>query len=323
MFQVQELQNIVNNAIKEINFTTEPRELYAPIEYTLEGNGKRLRPLLALMACNLFSDDISKAIKPALGLEIFHNFTLLHDDIMDKADLRRNKPTVHKKWNDNVAILSGDAMMIKAYEFFFSLEPELMSSVLPVFNQTALEVCEGQQYDMDFESRMDVTTDEYLKMIRLKTAVLLAGSLKIGAMIGGADQKNAESIYDFGINIGLIFQLQDDFLDVYGDEKTFGKQIGGDIASNKKTYLLLSALEKAEGEIRNKLLYLLHVEPEIKAKIAGVTEIYNELGIPKIIDEKIEFFYQKAKVLLNKILLPDEKKTVLLNLTESLIKRDK
>ena len=323
MYQAKELQALVNKTIKEIDFSIKPLELYAPIEYTLEGNGKRLRPLLTLMACNLFSENIDKALKPAIGIEVFHNFTLLHDDIMDKADLRRNRLTVHKKWNDNVAILSGDAMMIKAYEYFFDLEPSLLSEILPIFNKTALEVCEGQQYDMNFESRMDVTTDDYIQMIRLKTAVLLAGSLKIGALIGGADKENAQSLYEFGINLGLIFQLQDDYLDVYGDESTFGKQIGGDITSNKKTYLLLSALEKAQGEIRNKLLYLLHVEPEMNSKIQGVTEIYNELEIPHLIDSQIVHYYNKAIESFSKIKVSSEKKKALLSLAESLIKREK
>ncbi len=323
MYPAEELQRIVNNTIKKINFATEPFELYTPIEYALAGGGKRIRPLLALMACNLFSDEIQKALNPAVGIEIFHNFTLLHDDIMDKAELRRNKPTVHKKWNDNVAILSGDAMMIKAYEFFFELEPGLLAKVLPVFNKTALQVCEGQQFDMNFESRMDVNTAEYIQMITLKTAVLLACSLKAGALIGGTDEKNANCLYDFGLNLGLVFQLQDDFLDVYGDVKTFGKQIGGDITSNKKTFLLIKALELARGETRNKLLYLLHVEPDINVKIKGITDIYNELNIPQIVRNKIDFYHQKAMESLNQVNVKEDRKATLINLAESLIKREK
>jgi geranylgeranyl diphosphate synthase type II len=312
MYQAEELQIIVNDTIKKIDFGTDPVELYSPIEYALSGGGKRIRPLLTLMACNLFSDDIQKAISPALGMEIFHNFTLLHDDIMDKADLRRNKPTVHKKWNENVAILSGDAMMIKAYEYFFTLEPEQLAKVLPVFNKTALQVCEGQQYDMNFESRMDVNAEEYVQMITLKTAVLLACCLKVGSLIGGADNENSKYLYEFGLNLGLVFQLQDDYLDVYGDVNTFGKQIGGDIASNKKTFLLINALENAKGEVRNKLLYNLHVEPNTKTKIMEVTGIYNELGIPQNI----------AMNSLGKVKLPDNRKTILTQLAESLIKRE-
>ena len=323
MYQVEELHALINNRIKEIDFSIEPIELYSPIEYTLSGNGKRLRPLLTLIATNMFSEEIHKALNPAIGIEIFHNFTLLHDDIMDKAEIRRNKSTVHRKWNENVAILSGDAMMIKAYECFFTLPSSMLADILPVFNTAALQVCEGQQYDMNFESRMDVTTDEYLQMISLKTAVLIAGSLKIGALIGGSDKENADNLYDFGLNMGLIFQLQDDYLDVFGNEQTFGKQIGGDITSNKKTFLLLSALEKAQGETRNKLLYLLHVEPDTKAKINGITQIYTEMDIPKIVENKIEFYHQKAKEALAKVSIADEKKQILLNLSESLIHREK
>lgn len=323
MYQAEELQKIINNLINELDFRTEPVELYSPVEYALSGSGKRLRPLLTLMSCNLFSENIQKALKPAIGLEIFHNFTLLHDDIMDKADLRRNKPTVHKKWNENVAILSGDAMMIKAYEFFFGLEPELLSRVLPVFNKTALEVCEGQQYDMNFETRMDVSTDEYLQMITLKTAVLLAASLKIGALIGGADEKNTELLYDFGINLGIAFQLQDDYLDTFGDVKTFGKQIGGDIVANKKTYLLLSALEKATGETKNQLQKLLNEKVESEVKIKEVTAIYNQLGIPEVIKQKLDEYQNKAIKALNAVNVSSDKKELLKNISLQLLNREK
>lgn len=323
MYQTEELQSIINKRIREINFSSEPVELYSPIEYALEGGGKRIRPLLTLMACNLFSEEIHKAIDPAVGIEIFHNFTLLHDDIMDNADLRRNKPTVHKKWNDNVAILSGDAMMIKAYEFFFSLEPELLAKVLPVFNKTALQVCEGQQYDMNFESSMDINTDEYIKMITLKTAVLLACSVKVGSLIGGAGENQADLLYDFGLNLGLVFQLQDDFLDVYGDENTFGKKIGGDITSNKKTFLLINALEKAKGDIRSKLLYLLHDEPDIKSKIAGITGIYDELNIPETVKNKVDLYFNRAIKSLNNVNISENNKSLLIKLAESLNGREK
>jgi len=258
MLKFEEIQNIVNNEIAKLDFKSEPVELYQPISYVLSGNGKRLRPCLALLSCNLFNNDIRNAIKPAIGVEMFHNFTLLHDDIMDKADIRRNKPTVHKKWNENVAILSGDAMLIKTYELFFELKPNILAKVIEVFNKAALQVCEGQQYDMNFETKIDVTTDEYIKMITLKTAVLLAASLKIGAIIGGATLKDANLLYNYGINLGIAFQLQDDYLDVYGDVKTFGKKIGGDIVSNKKTYLLISAIENAKDENKHKLLNLLY-----------------------------------------------------------------
>ncbi len=324
MFQYKELQNIINNEIEQLNFNIEPFELYKPIEYVLSGSGKRLRPVLTLIACNLFSDEISKAIKPAIGLEVFHNFTLLHDDIMDKADIRRNKPTVHKKWNDNTAILSGDAMMIKAYEFFFSLNPEILAEVLPVFNKTALQVCEGQQYDMEFETRLNVTVEEYLQMITLKTAVLLASSLKIGAIIGGANEKDANLLYDFGINLGLAFQLQDDYLDVYGDVKTFGKQIGGDIVSNKKTFMLISAIEKAKDENKKRLFELINSDNfENAKKIQEVTDIYNQLNIPFILKEKLDYYHKSAINNLNQISVNNDKINILSELSKELIIREK
>ena len=295
MLKFEEIQNIVNNEIAKLDFKSEPVELYQPISYALSGNGKRLRPCLALLSCSLFNNDIRNAIKPAIGVEMFHNFTLLHDDIMDKADIRRNKPTVHKKWNENVAILSGDAMLIKTYELFFELKPNILAKVIEVFNKAALQVCEGQQYDMNFETKIDVTTDEYIKMITLKTAVLLAASLKIGAIIGGATLKDANLLYNYGINLGIAFQLQDDYLDVYGDVKTFGKKIGGDIVSNKKTYLLISAIENAKDENKHKLLNLLynkHIESH--EKIKEVTDIYNDLNIPQVLKEKLHFYHSQA-----------------------------
>ena len=295
MLKFEEIQNIVNNEIAKLDFKSEPVELYQPISYALSGNGKRLRPCLALLSCNLFNNDIRNAIKPAIGVEMFHNFTLLHDDIMDKADIRRNKPTVHKKWNENVAILSGDAMLIKTYELFFELKPNILAKVIEVFNKAALQVCEGQQYDMNFETKIDVTTDEYIKMITLKTAVLLAASLKIGAIIGRATLKDANLLYNYGINLGIAFQLQDDYLDVYGDVKTFGKKIGGDIVSNKKTYLLISAIENAKDENKHKLLNLLY-NKHIKSheKIKEVTDIYNDLNIPQVLKEKLHFYHSQA-----------------------------
>ena len=228
-------------------------KLYRPIDYVLSMGGKHLRPSLMLMACNIFSEDIAPAIKPAIGIEIFHNFTLLHDDIMDKADSRRGKPTVHKKWEENVAILSGDAMLIKAYQYISTCPEKRLSKILEVFSQTAIEVCEGQQYDMDFEKESLVTEEMYLKMIRLKTAVLLGASLKIGAIIGGANQHEANCLYDFGINIGIAFQLKDDLLDVYGNSKKFGKTIGGDITCNKKTFLLIRTINKANEKEKEEL----------------------------------------------------------------------
>ena len=239
------IHQLVMAEIKLQNETLEPKELYEPIWYTLRSGGKRLRPILVLQGCQLFHDDIERALKPALGIELFHNFTLLHDDIMDKAFMRRNQPTVHTKWDINRAILSGDAMAIQANIFIASCDAKLLPDVLGVFNKTALQVCEGQQYDLNFEIMDEVTVDQYMNMIRLKTAVLLAGSLKIGAIIGGATEKQAGLVYDFGHDMGMAFQLQDDYLDTFGDPETFGKNIGGDILSNKKTFLLIKARQRA------------------------------------------------------------------------------
>jgi len=324
MFQLIELQNLINKEIEQFNFNIKPTELYKPIKYILKGSGKRLRPVLTLMACNLFCDDIKIALKPAIGLEMFHNFTLLHDDIMDKADIRRNKPTVHKKWNNNVAILSGDAMMIKTYEFFFSLEPKTLAKVIQVFNTAALQVCQGQQYDMNFETRIDVTSAEYIRMITLKTAVLLAASLKIGAITGGASTENTDLLYNFGINLGLAFQLQDDYLDVYGDVKTFGKQIGGDIISNKKTFLLISALENATCKTKNQLLNLIKT-PDLEAskKIKDVTNIYNQLNIPLILKEKLNFYHRQTLHNISQVTVSEGRKKLLIQLSDKLLIREK
>ena len=248
MLSFNEILQKVEHEISQLSFEYPPKSLYDPIEYILSLGGKRIRPALALMACNLYQENIDNVIYPALGIEVFHNFTLLHDDLMDRADKRRNKPTVHKVWNDNTAILSGDAMLIAAYQLIGKTEPSCLKEVFDLFTETALEICGGQQYDMEFESRTDVTEPEYIEMIRLKTAVLLACSLKIGAIICGASKEDADNLYDFGINIGLAFQLQDDLLDVYGDTATFGKNIGGDITCNKKTFLLIHAFELASPE---------------------------------------------------------------------------
>src|SRR3972149_6156266 len=248
MYSFQECQEIVNKAFRNFNLQKEPSNLYKPMEYIISMGGKRIRPATVIRACNLFTDDIEEAINPVMGIEIFHNFTLVHDDIMDKAPIRRSQPTVHKKWNENIAILSGDAMCILAYRFFLKAKPEIQAKILPEFTKTALEVCEGQQLDMDFENFNNVTVSEYIRMISGKTSVLLASSLKIGAIIGGASEKDAENLYEFGKNLGIAFQLQDDLLDVFADPKKFGKKTGNDIATNKKTFLLIKALEMSKGE---------------------------------------------------------------------------
>lgn len=301
MIPIDQLQIKIEEAIKKIAYPQVPEGLYEPIAYVLEEGGKRLRPLIVLMSYNLFKNDIDIALKPAIGLEMFHNFTLLHDDIMDKADIRRNKLTVHKKWNENTAILSGDAMMIKSFQFFYDLPLKIQSEVLKTFTQTAIEVCEGQQYDMNFEARLDVSIDEYMEMIRLKTAVLLAAAMKIGAQIAEASNKDASLLYQTGIKMGLAFQLQDDYLDVYGDTKVFGKKIGGDISSNKKTFLLISAMNLANESQKKKLEYLLNYRIDIQEKIFQVTSLYNELGIKEHTQQKINHLTNESLSLLDKV----------------------
>jgi len=323
MKSFDEITQIISTELENINWNREPLGLYEPIGYVLSMGGKRIRPALTLMACNMFSDDVHPAINSALGLEIFHNFTLLHDDIMDRADVRRNQPTVHKKWDDNTAILSGDVMQIAAYRFMTQTPFEQLKRSLDLFSQTAAEICEGQQYDVDFEQHDKVEVDEYLEMIRLKTAVLLGASLQIGAWIGGARDEDAQLLYDFGINIGLAFQLKDDLLDVYGDEATFGKKIGGDILCNKKTYLLIMASKLAKGYESIALKYWLHISDEksLNDKITGVTSLYNRLGVKEICEDKMRFFYAKAIANLQKVSVLDNKKQELRNLAEKLMSR--
>ena len=319
-----EITQIVTTELEKVSWEKEPKGLYAPIGYVLSMGGKRIRPALTLMACNLYQEDVLPAVNTALGIEIFHNFTLLHDDIMDRADVRRGKPTVHKKWNDNTAILSGDVMQIAAYQFIAQTPANCLKPVLDLFSQTAAEICEGQQYDVDFETRNDVKAEEYLEMIRLKTAVLLGCSLKSGALIGGAGEEDAQNLYDFGIHIGLAFQLKDDLLDVYGDEATFGKKIGGDILCNKKTYLLIHALELAQGEDAEELQKWLNTNDESSQnqKISAVTELYNKLGVKTICEDKMSDFYTKAIANLEKVAVSDNKKQELRKLAANLMSRN-
>ena len=322
MYKTQELQQIIESEFQKIDFPKNPAELYQPIEYILSIGGKRIRPLFTVLAANLFSEDIQNAIKPAIGLEIFHNFTLLHDDIMDKADIRRNKPTVHKKWNENVAILSGDAMMIYSYEFFMNLPSEIQISIFKTFNKTAIEVCEGQQFDMNFENQMDVSEQEYIKMIELKTSVLIAACFKIGAICGGANEKDAENMYEFGKNLGLAFQLRDDYLDCFGNTAEFGKQIGGDIVANKKTYLLIKALNTSNQEIKAKLLTEINkINFDRNEKVNTILEIYNQLNIPQIAEKKIEEYYNLAFSYFDKISVPTERKTEIIEFVNLLKNR--
>ncbi len=300
MNPIQDLLKQFNYALGLLELPDGPKELYDPIKYTLDNGGKRMRPLLVLLGCKVFSEDVSQALRPAIGIELFHNFTLLHDDIMDEAPLRRGNPSVYKKWNSNIAILSGDAMIIKAYQLLVETRTGALSDVLIEFNRTALEVCEGQQLDMNFESRDDVSLEEYLQMIGLKTAVLLATSLKIGALIGGANAEQANLLYNFGLNTGIAFQLQDDILDVYGESAKVGKQKGGDIISNKKTFLLLKALELADKEKSLELNQWLTSNAPTQ-KVAAVTAIYNQLGVRQLAEEKMWDYYNSGIASLEKV----------------------
>ncbi|PVX52341.1 geranylgeranyl diphosphate synthase type II [Balneicella halophila] len=312
MQTIKDLQELVNKKLSERAYEEEPIALFEPMTYALSVGGKRLRPVMVMLATQMYGGDISYAIKPALGLEIFHNFTLLHDDVMDNADIRRNQPTVHKKWNENVAILSGDAMSIKAYQYIVSCKEEHTQDVLKVFNDTALEVCKGQQLDMEFEEREDVAMEEYLQMIYFKTAVLFACSLKMGGILSEAPKDQQDELYELGVNLGMAFQLQDDYLDVYGDVNTFGKNIGGDILEKKKTYLLIKALEKANITEKADLLKLLN-DAEIKPehKIEQVTEFYNKLDVGKDTQHTIVKYIEKCKKNLENLDVPTEHKSEL------------
>lgn len=323
MRDIQELQVIIQKAVEKIEFPAHPAKLYEPITYILDMGGKRMRPALLLMACDLFDGDVEKAIPPALAIEVFHNFTLMHDDIMDKAPLRRGRATVHERWNANTAILSGDVMLIEGYKLIMQVEDHLLRIILDIFNATAVGVCEGQQLDMEFEDRDDVSILEYIEMIRLKTAVVLGGALKIGALVGGADMKDADLLLEFGENLGLAFQLQDDILDVYGDPEKFGKQVGGDILSNKKTYLLIKALELAEGEAKENLNSWLSVTKYQPAeKVSAVTEIYNAVDVRQYAENEMHFYAEKAFAALNSLAIAEEKKEYLRNFADSLMVRE-
>lgn len=322
MHTEKQLLEITNEYISNIQYAENPEGLYAPIKYTLSFGGKRIRPVLMLMAYNLYKDDVESIVHNAVALETYHNFTLLHDDLMDKADVRRGQPTVHKKWDSNTAILSGDAMLIQAYKLMCINKHPYLLQALDTFTEATLGVCEGQQYDMDFENRADVTTDEYMEMIRLKTSLLLACALKIGAQLAGAPDEDAEHLYSFGEKMGLAFQLQDDLLDVYGDPAVFGKKIGGDIVCNKKTFMLITALAKSDnaqktvlGEWINKT----HFNED--EKIAAVTRIYNELGIKQICEKKIEDLFAQAISDLERVRVAPEKKEGLKKFANNLMGR--
>ena len=323
MKSTPELQQWIETSLKNLELPAEPAGLYDPISYFLTLGGKRMRPTLLLLGNQLFGGDLSQAIGPAQAIEVFHNFTLVHDDIMDEAPLRRGKATVHTKWDENTGILSGDAMLVKAYQLLAECPTAHLPAVLTIFNEVALEVCEGQQYDMDFETRNDVTIDEYVNMIRLKTAVLLGASLKIGAVIAGASAADAKLVYDFGVNIGVAFQLQDDILDVYAEQEKFGKQVGGDILANKKTFLLLKAEEKSNSEQHALLSAMLKNEfVNAEEKVRNVISIYDAVGVRQEAEAEMQRFYQKGLDCLNAISVDPAAKAQLLQLADMLMVRE-
>ncbi len=316
------MHKYLNKQLEALDWNISPNELYFPIGYTLESGGKRIRPALVLMGCELFGGSKEDALPAALAIEVFHNFTLLHDDIMDHAETRRNRLTVHKKWDANTAILSGDAMMIKSYQFLEKTPVKCWTKIFPIFTRTALEVCEGQQYDMNFESCEEVALDEYFNMIRLKTAVLLGAALQIGAILGGASEEDALNLYEFGIAMGIAFQLRDDYLDTYGDAATFGKRIGGDIVCGKKTFLLINALQKSDSKNRQKLKATLNDKMiSEQAKITAITSMYNELTIPHLCEEAMAVYYNRGMEALSKISGHKTDKQPLINLAKQLMGR--
>ena len=322
MFTTTELLEKINAHLVGLKFARQPQGLYEPVSYVLSLGGKRIRPVLMLMAYNLYRDDVERILATATGIEVYHNYTLLHDDVMDKADMRRGKPTVHKVWNENTAILSGDAMLVLAYQFMSQCDSAYLKEVLDLFSLTALEICEGQQMDMDFETRKDVTEAEYLEMIRLKTSVLLAGSLKIGAVLAGATAEDARHLYDFGVNLGIVFQLKDDLLDVYGNPDVFGKNIGGDILCNKKTYLLIKAYEQADENQRRALDAWIDAETyEPKEKIGAVTALYDEIGVKGLCENLMGEYLSKARAALQAVDVQPERKRFLEELMDKLTVR--
>lgn len=323
MFTANELLEKINHHLHTLAFVRRPKGLYDPIEYVLSLGGKRIRPMLMLMAYNLYREDVERILAPATAIEVYHNHTLLHDDLMDRADRRRGKETVHKVWGDNAAILSGDAMLLLACRYMNEAPAEHLAEVMKLFVETAIEICEGQQLDMEFEQRKDVKEEEYIEMIRLKTSVLLAVSLKIGAVLGGASAEDAERLYDFGVNLGLAFQLKDDLLDVYGNPDVFGKNIGGDILCNKKTYLLIKAYEQADEAQLQALNKWIDAASYLPAeKIEAVTKLYNSLSVKACCEEKILYYTNRAKDSLDAIQLPQEKKCELQLLMEKLMDRE-
>ena len=310
--KAEELLVKVNDFLDNLKYDRKPSGLYDPVKYVLSMGGKRIRPVLMLLSYGLFKDDVESVLMPACALETYHNYTLLHDDLMDNADMRRGHETVHRKWDANTAILSGDSMLVLAYERMAKCNPVYLSDVRHTFTETALEIGEGQQYDMEFETRNDVTEDEYIEMIRLKTSVLLACAQKIGAILAGASKQDQDNLYKFGEQIGLAFQLQDDYLDVYGDPKVFGKKVGGDIICNKKTYMLINAYNRADAEQRRELQHWMEAETfNSDEKVAAVTAIYNKVGVDKLAIEKIAYYFEESKKYLDAVQVSDERKAEL------------
>ncbi|MBR6606030.1 MAG: polyprenyl synthetase family protein [Prevotella sp.] len=323
MLTSKEILTKVNEFIEQLPYDRQPQSLYEPVKYVLSIGGKRVRPVLMLLAYNLYKEDPERILMPACALETYHNYTLLHDDLMDNADVRRGLPTVHRKWDANTAILSGDSMLVLAYHRMLQCDADKQPEVMSLFTETALEIGEGQQYDMEFENRDDVTEEEYIEMIRLKTSVLLACAMKIGGILAGASAEDADNLYKFGEQVGLAFQLQDDLLDVYGDPKVFGKAVGGDITCNKKTYMLINAFQRANSEQRAELERWVSAKDfDRQEKVAAVTEIYNQIGIRHICEEKINYYFEESKKYLAKINVADERKQTLLQYTAEMMKRE-
>lgn len=319
-----DIANIVQMYFKKARWTGEPKTLFDPIDYAMQSGGKRLRPTLVLMAANLFGADAEKLLQPAAVMEVFHNFTLLHDDVMDRADVRRGRPTVHKKWDDNTAILSGDAMLVRAYQMLeMCVDDNMLRPAMRLFSQTALEVCEGQQYDSDFEHMDNVSLDEYYEMVRLKTGVLLAACLKMGALLAGADEEDQRNIYDFGINIGIAFQIWDDYLDCYGDEKTFGKKIGGDILCGKRSFLLVNALKDGKSsQVQTIRQLLASTKIADEQKITTVIGIYNQLGLADKCHVAMQEYYKRALESLAKVKKSEADKKVFVQFANNLMGRN-
>ena len=324
MYNAEQLLNKVNDFIDHLPYDRRPASLYAPIKYVLSLGGKRIRPVLMLLSYSLYRENPESILMQAVGLETYHNYTLLHDDLMDNADMRRGHDTVHKKWDANKAILSGDSMLVLAYQRMQQCDAHHLQAVMDVFTETALEIGEGQEYDMAFETRNDVTEDEYIEMIRLKTSVLLACAMQIGAILADAPGEDVKNLYKFGEQLGLAFQLQDDLLDVYGDPAVFGKTIGGDITSNKKTYMLINAVNRANPEQRQELMRWIEAKDFDRAeKVRAVTALYDQIGIRQLCEQKINYYFDECRKYLSKVNVSDERKQQLLDYTDEMMERRK